>query len=224
MNTPTWAMLWLLALQLLGITTAVEAYSQPNEPLSSGASTQEILANRIRQALKTRDTVSIMVENGLTERSATGKATIQAFVSRLETMGARRVHAFKHIPYALVEVDIQTFEELLASPDVARIQEDAILEPQLTESAELTGATRAWNMGGTGAGQVIAVIDTGIDSGHPFLNDAILAEACFSTTYSPSGGSYNSFSICPNGEDEQVGTGAGINVTPTYQAAIMVRG
>jgi subtilisin family serine protease len=33
-----------------------------------------------------------------------------------------------------------------------------------------------------GTGQVIAILDTGVDKTHPFLANKVVAEACFSTT------------------------------------------
>src|SRR5204863_97317 len=48
------------------------------------------------------------------------------------------------------------------------------------------------------------VLDTGVDAAHPFLDGKVVAEACFSTS---AAGTTESF--CPNGQDEQIGAGAG---------------
>ncbi|HDJ26301.1 MAG TPA: hypothetical protein ENF34_03200, partial [Candidatus Bathyarchaeota archaeon] len=49
----------------------------------------------------------------------------------------------------------------------------------LNETAELIGATRLWEMGITGEGVVVAVIDTGIWDEHPALEGKVIAEASF---------------------------------------------
>src|SRR5262249_23202658 len=53
-------------------------------------------------------------------------------------------------------------------------------------------------------GTMIAVLDTGVDSTHPFLAGKVTAEACYSTTVAGV-----SRSFCPNGQDQQIGPGAG---------------
>ena len=81
--------------------------------------------------------------------------------------------------------------------------DDAILRPVLAESVPLIEADQAWASGYDGTGTTIAVLDTGVDSAHPFLSGKVIEEACFSSTVSGL-----SQSFCPNGLDEQVGTGA----------------
>jgi subtilisin family serine protease len=48
------------------------------------------------------------------------------------------------------------------------------------------------------------VLDTGVDSSHPFLQGKVVEEACFSTSDAERGAR----SLCPNGRDEQHGRGA----------------
>jgi hypothetical protein len=66
-------------------------------------------------------------------------------------------------------------------------------------------ANTANNNGYKGAGQYIAVIDSGVASGNPYLAGDVGYEACFSTT-SPGTGS--TAGQCPNGTNSQYGTGA----------------
>jgi len=80
--------------------------------------------------------------------------------------------------------------------------EEALVRPQLSESVPHIGGNQAWVGGFDGTGQVVVVIDTGVDGNHPFLTGKVFAEACFS-----SGGN------CPNGETSQTGSGAGVHCT-----------
>ena len=83
--------------------------------------------------------------------------------------------------------------------------EDRIHKPVLADSVPLIGADRAWAQGFDGTGLVVAVIDTGVDSAHPFLAGKVVEEACYSTT-----SGQQSTTLCPNGADEQIGPGAAV--------------
>lgn len=105
------------------------------------------------------------------------------------------------------------------SSSVAAVTEDVELEAMgVSDNGSATGqqlpaqwdysrikANTAKNNGYTGKGQVIAVIDTGVDRYNPYLQGKVAYEACYSTT-SPGTGS--SVGQCPNGTNVQYGTGA----------------
>ena len=131
---------------------------------------------------------------------------IQDVVStRLSSFNASIIRNFKFIPLMTVRVDAAGLEDLAANPFVISIQEDEAVPPVLSDSVPLIGADTAWASGYAGAGQTIAILDTGVDSDHEFLTGKVVAEACFSTT---SAGS-SSTTLCPNGLETQTGTGAG---------------
>ena len=70
-------------------------------------------------------------------------------------------------------------------------------------STEVIGSPYANRWGVDGKGQVIAVLDTGIDRNHPFLGTSrFVANACFSTS---SWNSNDQQTLCPNGEEQQFG-------------------
>ena len=71
----------------------------------------------------------------------------------------------------------------------------------LSDSRSIVGAQTLHTLGFTGAGQRIAVIDSGIDIDHPDFAGRIIAEACF--CYNPDQGD-----CCPNGDATQSGVGS----------------
>lgn len=108
------------------------------------------------------------------------------------------------LPIVSLEVDSAALAALAASNQVLAIEEDIPIPPVLAQSVPLIGAEDAWADGYAGAGQAVAILDTGVDKTHPFLAGKVIAEACFSTTGS------GSTSTCPNGLDTQIGIGAGV--------------
>ncbi|MBI1890044.1 MAG: S8 family serine peptidase [Burkholderiales bacterium] len=133
-------------------------------------------------------------------------AVQDAFLKRLAKFGGVGHKQFDTLPFVVVEAGNSALAHLLSqSPDVLSIQEDALLKPSLAQSVPLILADNAWTAGATGAGQVVAIIDSGVDSSHPFLAGKVVAEACYSTS------SFSAKSVCPNGSTSQTGAGAGKN-------------
>jgi hypothetical protein len=83
---------------------------------------------------------------------------------------------------------------LRRSPAVASIQYDRVMSASLAEAGPLIGAPSVHTqLGFTGKGINVAVLDTGIDSDHPDLSDNIVAQKCFCNL--------NGLSCCPGGAD-----------------------
>ncbi|MEM8559636.1 MAG: S8 family serine peptidase, partial [Bacteroidota bacterium] len=118
-----------------------------------------------------------------------------------------RVKRYKTVPVVALSVTAEGLRFLAASPLVRFVEEDEIVRPNLAESTALIGAPAAWSSGYTGAGQAVAVLDTGVDGSHPFLQGKVVAEACYS-------GSAGGTSVCPNGQQVQTGPGAGQSCSP----------
>ncbi|MBT2226836.1 S8 family serine peptidase [Nonomuraea sp. NEAU-A123] len=64
----------------------------------------------------------------------------------------------------------------------AKIWLDRRVKASLDQSVPLIGAPTAWQQGFDGAGTKVAVLDTGIDAGHPDFTGRIVATENFSTT------------------------------------------
>jgi subtilisin len=123
--------------------------------------------------------------------------------AKLRRADRRILYRYRTVPYVALEVNAAGLAALeAASTDVAAVFEDQILRPVLADSVPIVQADQAWGAGYDGTNTTIAVLDTGIDSSHPFVAGRVVAEACFSSTTS------FSVSTCPNGTDQQIGLGA----------------
>lgn len=135
---------------------------------------------------------------------------------------------YSRIPAISTTVDYSQLEQLRSDPNVDSITlsryhkpaelkssnqflESINLRPSMNDVVTLMDANDAWNNSPsyTGSGERIAIIDTGVQSSHPFLSGSVVLEACFAQgpNGSASGGD------CPNGLDSQTGTGAGAPCT-----------
>jgi len=104
---------------------------------------------------------------------------------------------YQFIPYLAMEVNDEALRKLAKLDRIATIQEDRLLAPTLMQTVPIVQADLTQAMGYDGAGWTVAVLDTGVEADHPFLNNKVIAEACFSTAHS-----------CPNNSISQSGTGA----------------
>jgi subtilisin family serine protease len=147
-----------------------------------------------------------------TKRRAAIAAVQDRMLGRRQMRSLRNSHRFRDVPFVAMQVDATQLETLAAYSEVIGITEDQLLRPSLQESGPHIGADVALSGGYGGAGQVVAVLDTGLDASHPALVGRVVAEACFSTASAAS----KTVSNCPNGDnpdgqDSQVGPGAGAN-------------
>jgi subtilisin len=119
------------------------------------------------------------------------------------------VNRFEAVPIVTLKATPQALEELRDSPDVISVAEDVPvplrLPPQTVPPQAAQGARSwstgdrwwqlsrdetdtAWSKGYDGTGQTVAVLDTGVQSDHPWLAGKVVSEACFSYAGSCSGG------------------------------------
>jgi subtilisin len=112
-------------------------------------------------------------------------------------------HRYETLPFLALEADPVALSVLnVLTGVVLRVEEDELSQPMLAESVPLIQGNAAWGAGFTGSGQVIAILDTGIDKSHSFLSGQVVEEACYS-------GNGN----CPNGMTTQLGSGAAVPCT-----------
>jgi subtilisin family serine protease len=178
-------------------------------------------ATALRERAQQDGRVQVLVELRLPsgahvpEGRAASQAAINAQRQAIANTGARvldrlqgTIHRLRHryqtVPYVALELSAPALDALLAAgQDVARIVEDSIVHPVLAESAGLIEADQAWGSGYDGTGTTIAILDTGVDAQHPFLSGKVVEEACYSSTVPGT-----SRTVCPNGQEQQIGTGS----------------
>lgn len=117
------------------------------------------------------------------------------------------VKRFSLLSGMALEADIATLQTLAADPDVVSIEKDIAVPPTLYQSIPLIDANDAWTMGYSGAGQTIAILDTGVNKSHSFLNGKVVSEAC----YSSFDGDGTIVSLCPGGVDSSTANNSGVN-------------
>ena len=85
-------------------------------------------------------------------------------------------HTFEHLPSAAVRLPVARLAELRNLRGVLAIYDNQPLHYFLKESAKLNNTGHAWNdLGVTGKGVTVAIIDTGVDFTHPDLAPAMKA-------------------------------------------------
>lgn len=122
------------------------------------------------------------------------------------------VKTFRILPVLAASIDRALLETLRNSSLVYDIQEDRINQPQLFNSTRLIGAVTAHASGDDGRGQTIAVLDSAIETTHPFLQGKVVAEACFSTNDPAS----RTTSLCSAQQSSAIGPGVATPCSGVY--------
>ncbi len=104
---------------------------------------------------------------------------------------------FKTIPFLSLELSEEQAADLVAAGLVTRAYVPPMVYPSLSQSIPNIGADGAHSAGFDGSGQVIVIMDTGLDANHSAFGGRVVTEACFTSTQS-----------CPNGGNTMFGPGA----------------
>ena len=119
--------------------------------------------------------------------------------------GYQAKHTYSAVPALAGRVSSPAALAALARhPHVVRIDLDVGGTGSLVDSVPYINADLRHAMGNGGAGVVVAVLDSGLDTDHPNLADNLVAEACFADD----DGAIDGNGRCPNGSDRQTGPGA----------------
>jgi subtilisin family serine protease len=117
------------------------------------------------------------------------------------------VRTYKTVPFVALRLSSPALDALRQSGKAASLHEDTPQKPLLAQSTPLVEATEtaAPTVSRTGTGQHLAILDSGIDKAHPFLQQGagglskVVSEACYSFNRS-----------CPNGQTSDTSAGAGV--------------
>ena len=129
-----------------------------------------------------------------------------ALLSRVQ--GSLRSDAvkFDSIPFVSLWVTRAELAQLINDPSVTSVQEDVPAKLYLTESVLLIQADDVGATGKQGAGEVVAILDTGVHKTHlMFPGGKVASEACYSTT------GPGTTSFCPGGAASSTAPGSGLN-------------
>ena len=194
-------------------------YSRPvqtiGEALASGRVSQETYdAVRTRGAAaiiaRLRLPIPFRAEGSIPSLVDQQRQSIAAVQQRvLQQLSGRRVDnvkRFQTIPHIALEVDTAALTALVAMPEIEIILADTPLPPALGTSVPAVGADNvqnAYGLANAGAGQAVAIVDSGVDTLHPFLGGRVVSQACYSTESSVSD------SVCPGGVEETIDPNSG---------------
>jgi subtilisin family serine protease len=206
----------LVAVLLMGCDAPREpvapATAVPDVALALGGQPALKIGTDVLQALQRGETPAVMVAldarapgNDLAQlRSAVASAQNGALqgVRDDEFRVKRRFVAVPAV--AGVARSAAALQRIAAHPQVRRIDLDGGGTGSLVNSVPVINGDDRHTRGNRGDGVVVAILDTGIDTDHPDLSDALVHEACFGDNNSSIDGS----GFCPNGSDRQTGAGA----------------
>lgn len=178
---------------------------------TSGRSTRVIVA--LNAAFQPAGGLSASEALGQENRIAQSRAAV---VNSVTPLGAKVVANSNQwsIPFVAMSVNAAALQALQNSPQVISIQED-IPVPATNNQISLVNqgvwVNNQWAKGYDGTGYTVAIVDTGVEASHSFLNGKVVAEYCSSYdegTYEEDGDIYTTHSLCPGQAATATGAGA----------------
>ena len=158
---------------------------EPGDPAPGGS-----LHHVVRQAAANDGSVAVLVSlreppalrsrrpdvAALRAQVASSQAPVLA---ALPAADAQVIYRYQAVPALALRVNERALEALSRRPEVIDISLDEEGSAGLLQSVPLINADDAHFAGVTGAGIIVAVLDTGIDTNHPDLAGDIAYERCF---------------------------------------------
>jgi subtilisin family serine protease len=132
------------------------------------------------------------------KRAAIERAA-DAALARIGGPSRPELRRYQALPLLALEVSPRELAELAEAPEVLAIEADRQNFPSLGQSVPFVGGDLTAAAGWDGADSAVVILDTGVESSHPFFEGRVVAEACFSSGRD-----------CPNGSTTQFGTGSAV--------------
>lgn len=134
----------------------------------------------------------------------TSVAAQDAVIAQIDGLDAEVNVRYDLFPLLAVNAGPEALTALGASRWVVGVNEDIPQPPTLSGVLPAINGDDVHTLGWSGSGQTVAVLDTGIDSDHPFFAGRIVSQACFSN----SAGAAGATSLCNNGMNTDTGVNA----------------
>lgn len=131
------------------------------------------------------------------ERQAQIKERQAGLIERYRIGQDQVLKRYKNLPMISMKLDVDELSVMMAENDVEFFV-DQVHRPLLAESVPIVYPNQSTSIYHGDNRWAVAVIDSGVDKGHPMLSGKVIAEACFSTTDV----SKSSTSLCPDGSDQ----------------------
>ncbi len=166
-------------------------------------------------AIKGQPSSSAMGPASLDSAPSDIQAAQKKLKERLKNQGVKHIDELGTLPFMVAELNAVQLESLVSQGEVSHVYEDTLSSPQLAISVPMLGGAVSHFRGLKGDGTTIAILDTGVQSDHPFLSGRVVEEACFSSTSS----THNSTSLCPGGVGSSTAPGSAAPCTNIYGCA-----
>jgi subtilisin family serine protease len=138
-------------------------------------------------------------------------AVLNKVVSLKKNLATTKLFAI--IPFMAIEANPSELEALTNLAEVTSIEEDRVATTSDAQSDSVMGmgVTTVWSSVYSGAGQTIAILDSGVDKTHPFLTGKVVSEACYSSNNATDGAT----SVCPGGVTQSTAAGSAMPYSGT---------
>lgn len=189
------AVMGLLVFQLtqpVGADDAPAGYAQLLERVAEEGSLPVIVTLSLREPFVAEGYLATTAVQTQRENITAAQDELIRLLTRY---GAEVYVQYEVFPLIAVRVNAAALRFLMNTPLVANIEEDVAVPTTLLSSTAVIGAPTVWGEGYDGDGWTAVVLDTGMDSDHPFLAGRMPAEYCFSNA----NGSGSEVTLCPNG-------------------------
>lgn len=184
--------------------------------LVPSATTQEdTIAPEVRRELADTGQAGVIITFHDPVPTNADDATRRAAVTQLQNNlvatlpGFELIYRYTYIPALAGTITTAHLGALDSKPYVKRVEYNFPVQASLAEARQLIDANSVYNLGYTGASVRVAILDTGIDTDHPDLQGAIVAQRCYNSTPPPFNCPPADTATSPNAEDEH---GHGTNV------------